>query len=168
MFGNILKKINKVVDETEQIDDRFYAEVIDELGQGFKDKAAVGKAIAQCDGDGTKFDSLYMKIRASALKDKYLLDSKKKRLEQKIEQEKYNSFKSNIKFRYQQGYFEKLFKNEIKNLGYSRPFLLHGTHDFKKNDKNYIGKINYEKMKYVLADENNEYVDSFSFDEVKS
>lgn len=31
MFGNILKKINKVVDETEQVDDRFYAEVIDEL-----------------------------------------------------------------------------------------------------------------------------------------
>ncbi len=73
MFSNILSNIvgtgKKIVDDTEQIDDKFYGYVMDELAQDFKDQALVGKAIAQSNGDKEKLDSIYMRLRAKALQE---------------------------------------------------------------------------------------------------
>ena len=82
IFGKLLNKFNRSIDETEQIDDKFYAKVIDELSKGIRDNGAVGKAIAQSNGDKGKFDSLYMKIRAKTLQDIYI--QKEKKLDKEI------------------------------------------------------------------------------------
>lgn len=169
MFGKLLDKVKKAIDETEQIDDRFYALVMDELAEGFKDKAAVGKAIAQADGNESKFDSIYVKIRAQALQEDYWIQQRQLQEQQKIREEAIERKQSvdeqqrfNINERLEEGYFANLFAEEIKNKGYKKSNW-GDKNKFRKNGKVYHGKIVYSKMLYVLADNNNEYEDSFSF-----
>ena len=163
MFGNLIKKVKNTVDETEQIHEQYYALVMDELGTGYKDKALVGKAIAQSDGNKEKFDSIYVKLRAKALQEKA---SQSMRLEQTmhlLEKKEQEDIRVSIKKRLKEGYFAKLFNNEIKSKGYNRTFM-GGKNTFKKNSEYYLGKIDYKRMRYVLADVNNEYKDSFPFE----
>ena len=150
---NLMNKAKNIVDETEQIDDHFYAQVMDELAQGFKDKGLVGKAIAQCDGQEGKFDSIYMKLRAKDLQDKF---------KQSLQQKSISSDKTLLTKKYKQGYFEQLFKNEIKVQGYYSAEV-GDIHDFIKDQKEYRGKIDSHEMIYYLEDDNNEYEDSFTF-----
>ncbi len=163
MFGELIGKAKKVVDETEQIDECFYAEVIDELVQGYKDKGLVGKAIAQADGNEGKFDSIYMKLRAKALQEKAIQSMKLEQTIHLLDKKKQENIKSSIKERLEEGYFVKLFDEEIENKGYTKAFL-GGKNIFKKSGKSYTGKVDYKRMRYVLANENNEYEDSFAFE----
>ena len=46
-----------------------YAQVMDELEQGSRDKGLWGKALADCEGDETKANAKYIKLRVVALAD---------------------------------------------------------------------------------------------------
>ena len=144
MFGNIMKKLNKITDDTEQIDDRFYAEVMDEISKDFKDKAAVGKAIAQSDGNESKLDSIYITIRAKALQEQHRIE---KNYKKSLELE----HRSNIDAKYSNGYFHKLFKDEIKKNG----FLIY-PEALRKNGIKYMTKIDYKNMDFLIVNKKDE------------
>ncbi len=167
MFGKALGKLwgegRAVVDETEQIDDRFYAEVMDELSQGFKDKSAVGKAIAQSDGNEARFDSIYMKLRARALQEEFIKKDKFRLEQQQIEQIEQELLISSIRTKYKKGLFERHFKDKIKSYGYTHPFLGPPNY-FKKDGKWFHGKIDYKTMNYILVDEHEKVMNMFKFD----
>ena len=163
MFGKLISKVKSSIDETEQIDECFYAQVMDELSEGYKDKALVGKAIAQSDGNKEKFNSIYIKLRAKTLQEETIKTNKELQQQKKITYEKEKTLKYSIQKRLSEGYFEHLFKKEIQDLGYKIKFGL-GYNNYKKDGKNYYGKVNYKTMKYVLANEENKYFDSFSFE----
>jgi len=162
MFGKLISKLKNSVDETEQIDERFYAEVMDELAQGYKDKALVGKAIAQSNGNEAKFDSIYVKLRAKTLQEK---DIQNMKLEQTklFQDEKEEDRKTIIKEKLEEGSFAKQFYKQIEAKGYIKSYYW-GKNTFKKNGEIYTGKIDYKLMRYVLANENNEYTDYVSFE----
>ncbi len=160
MFSKLLKKIKNIINKTEQIDEQFYAKVMDELSVGFRDKALAGKAIAQSEGYEEKFHSIYIKLRAKYLQEEHIWEEQKKALEIKEQKE----LQYSIKKRLAEGYFEKLFKEEIKKCGYKKVPL--SKNKFIKDNKRYYGKIDYEKNKYVLVDENNKYTDGFAFEPI--
>ncbi len=169
MVRNIANKLKKSLDDTEQIDDRFYAEVMDELNQGFKDKAAVGKAIAQCDGDESKFNSIYMKIRASTLQEQSLIYQEQTKAEdenmeimknREINQK--NILKMEIDLKHTSGYFYKIFQDEIKENGFTRSWLPNST--FKKDGSRYTTRIDYIHMNYIIVNKKGEDVYSFNFE----
>jgi hypothetical protein len=156
MFGNVLNKLKKSVDETEQIDEQFYAQVMDELSEGYKDKALVGKAIAQSNGNESKFDSLYVKLRAKSLQDTYLLN------EQIIENERIiqNQRFASIRKKHADGYFHHMLSQEIIAKGYSIPVFAYAN-TFKKGREKYRGKIDYETMKYILVGKDGKIAEIF-------
>jgi hypothetical protein len=117
-LGNLVGTGRKIIDETEQINDCFYAQVMDELSEGYKDKALVGKAIAQSNGNEAKFDSIYIKLRAKSLQDTYQLTTKIINTKAISQQNKL----SKIKEKYQNGYFHDLYRDEIKQLGFTSPW----------------------------------------------
>ena len=82
-----------------------------------------------------------------------------------LEKKRQEAFKDLIKKRLYEGYFEKLFKAEIEKSGYTKKFGF-SRNKFMKNGKIYSGKIAYKKNKYVLVNENNEYIDGFAFEPV--
>ncbi len=68
-----MKKANKAVsDPTEGVSDHFFAEVMEEMKKGFKDKGINGKAIALSGGDDAKANAIYVELRAKALQEKYI------------------------------------------------------------------------------------------------
>ena len=157
MFGNILSKAKKAVDETEQIDDRFYAEVIDELSNGYKDKALVGKAIAQSDGNEGKFDSIYMKLRASALQEGYL----RERTIKKIGNKKGLEERERIEQQYKNGDFHKLFKKKIQQKG----FKSHWYNEFSliKDEIEHYTKLDFKNKQFLIVDPDGKVIESFKF-----
>ena len=163
MFENILKKINKVIDATEQVDDRFYAEVMDEISRGFKDQALVGKAIAQADKIDKNYDSIYVKLRASLLQDKYIKEKKANQQQQQIKHKKQKKLNYSIQIRFNDGYFSTMFSKEIESKGYITS-IFSGVNDFKKLRKKYHGEIDYKTMCYVIVSEQGEIMETFKFE----
>jgi len=156
MFDKLINKIKHTIDETEQIDEQFYAQVMDELSKGYKDKALVGKAIAQSNGNETKFNSIYVKLRAKDLQEKY---------RQKQVPTKYinKELPKSIAKKYIDGEFYKMFENEIKELGYYHPIFCYSYNELKKDGKRYYGKVDYEKMYYLIVDKDNNVMHKFAF-----
>ncbi len=70
-FKKVIKKAESLMDTVEDIDEHFFAEVMDEISDGYKDKGIYGKSIAMCAGDEAKINSLYIKLRAKALQEEY-------------------------------------------------------------------------------------------------
>jgi len=157
MFGKVVNKFKKAIDSTEQIDDIFYAKVMDELSNGYKDKALVGKAIAQSDGNEAKFDSIYIKLRAQYLQEK-------KEQEQKIEIVDTNTHHdklNNARKQYNNGYFHNLFREDIKQKGFTSPWYA-PNHLFKNNIE-YYTKLDLEEMKFLIVSPRGEVLHSFKF-----
>jgi len=160
MFGNLGNLINQgkaAIDETEQIDEHFYAEVMDELSQGFKDKALVGKAIAQCDGNEGKFDSIYMKLRAKALQEKNQLHNKITKTGVISQQKKF----AKIRKDYQNGYFHDLYRDEIKQKGFTSPW--YAPNRLFSHDVEFYTKLDLEKMRFLIVDSKGNVIQSFHF-----
>ncbi len=86
MFDSYINKPNNTIDDTEQIDDQFYAKVMDELDVAYKEKALVGKAIAQSDGNEAKFNSIYVKLRAKSLQDEAIKQIAQERIRKEKEE----------------------------------------------------------------------------------
>ena len=70
-FKKVIKKAESIMDTAEDIDDCFFAEVMDELSDGYKEKGIYGKSIAMCAGDEAKINSIYIKLRAKSLEEEY-------------------------------------------------------------------------------------------------
>ena len=153
MFNSILDKYKESVCETEkieQIDDRFYTQVADELERDFKDKGTHVKSIAEAKGDKDKVESIYIRLRAKALHDdfyqKVMLENLKK------EKGKHNQQKSEtILFKERYTIF-KHFQKEIINKGFNKPWYL-PYNEYKKNGTYYIGYL-YPSLKLQLLDKN--------------
>jgi len=163
MFKKIFKRIKNIVDDTEQIDEKFYADVMDEISQGFKDKALVGKAIVQSDGDESKFHPIYVKLRAEALQEKYREEYKKVQIEKQIAKAQKEELNKSIEYNYIKGKFHLIFKEEIQRLGFSSS--LFAFNKFKKDGKTYLGKVNYDTMYYLIVDDSNQVIHRFKFSE---
>ncbi len=69
---NLIKKAKTAVDTTEEIDNHFFAQVMEEIEKGFRDKGLHGKAIALSGGDDAKANAIYVELRAKALQEKYI------------------------------------------------------------------------------------------------
>jgi len=164
MFGNIINKLKKSVDETEQIADHFYAQVMDEISDGYKDKGLVGKAIAQSDGNEAKFDAIYIKLRAKALQNVFLRNSQAQKEQQYMDEIEQNELNISIKKRYLEGHFHHMFNQEIHAKGYTIPFLANNN-TFRRNGQTYKGEIDYKTMHYILVDKQKRVMDKFKFQE---
>ena len=172
MFEKIIKQVKNTVEETEQIDEQFYAQVVDEITAGYKDKGLVGKAIAQSNGNEAKFDSIYMKLRAKALQEEYIrkLNSSPtgNKIVEKQKAEYYHlskEMKNYIAGLHSQKYFHKLFSVELENEGYET-FFLDGLIDIKtlrKNGKKFKTDIDYDNMGFILIDKEGSIVNRFHF-----
>jgi hypothetical protein len=142
-FANIINKLKTTVDETEQIEDRFYAQVANELERGLKDKAAYAKSIAQSKGNDAEAKSLYIKIRAKTLQKEFEKNS-----------DIYQLFYS--------GYFNDVFKERFKENG----FKTTTNYDIlEKYGRFFFTKINADKMEYIITDEEGNIVKKFYFEE---
>jgi len=53
-LNNLIKKVKTVVDTTEEIDNHFFAKVMEEIESGFKDKDIIGKAYELAEDNSTK------------------------------------------------------------------------------------------------------------------
>jgi len=139
---NLVRKIKSANDETEEIDNKYFAEVMDEIDRGFKDKGIKGKAIAISGGDDKKANALYIQMRAEFLQEKAYsvhilsLQQKKKDEESRIIQKNKNVhtkdelYQALIKLKNKGAWhFVELYKNELKEDGFTKapwysPFLL--------------------------------------------
>ncbi len=157
MFGNIVNKLKKSVDETEQIADHFYAQVMDEISDGYKDKALVGKAIAQSDGTEAKFDAIYVKLRAKSLQD----EQEQKNKIRKVEAISYQDKLENARGKYNEGYFHNLFRENINQKGFTSPW--YAPNHLFKNDIEYYTKLDLEEMKFLIVSPGGKVIHSFKF-----
>ncbi len=170
MFGEALGKLvgagKKIVDDTEQIDSRFYAEVMDEISQGFKDKAAVGKAIAQSDGNEAKFDSLYVKIRAQALQEQFMIRQETLEIEEEHKESLERALCTNLINKHIKGHFHILFKDELKKNGFKVTFFsLNYTSCLRKDGHTYFSEIDCNNMDFIIKDSNGKIMHKFHIKE---
>ncbi len=170
MFGKALGRLwgegKKIVDDTEQIDDRFYADVIDELSKGYKDKALVGKAIAQSDGNKARFDSIYMKLRARALQEEFVeqpQEQEQKKIVLKFQAKEKQKLVSKINKLYSSGYFLYLFKDKIREKGFTVTW--YSNYTLKKDGHKYYTGVNYNNMDFIIKDTKGKIVHIFHFEE---
>ncbi len=163
MLGNMIGGIKGLFDDTEQIDDQFYAEVADELDRGYKDKAAYAKSIAQSEGDEAKATSLYIKIRAEALQEEYRQRNEVARIGRKKQQQNRQQLASDIAKRYQDGYFHNLFKDEIMQKGFTSTW--YAKHILKKDGMEYRTGIDFDNMDFFIKDKKNKIIHRFHFEE---
>jgi len=157
MFRTLVNKAKKILIDTEQIDEKFYAEVMDELINGFKDKGLLGKAIAQSNGNISKVDSIYIKLRARVLEEKFYTQN---RIEKNNIINQQNIIINIIK-KYEDGYFHELFRDEIKDKGFTRPWYAHKTRLFKNNIE-YYTKLDTENMKFIIVSSEGNVIQDFS------
>ena len=150
MFEKILKTIKKKVDETEYIDNIYYAKVMDELEQGFRDKALVGKALAKAQGDEGRFNSIYIRLRAEALQERSnrIIKNTPTPLELARKDKK--------------GYFQKYFERDLEKMGYRHPFY-ESTNTWIKDGNSYEAEFDTGDMSYKLYDEDENLVLSLKY-----
>ncbi len=70
MLKGLVKKFKSAVDDTEEIDEEFFAQVMKEIKDGYKEEGLEGKSIAMSGGEEKKANSIYMRLRAEALQEK--------------------------------------------------------------------------------------------------
>ncbi len=104
---NIIKKVKSTVDSaldpTEEVDNRFFAAVMEEIDNGIKDKGLEGKAIAMSGGDEKKADSRYVQMRAEVLQKKFSIDQEKLIVEKEATAERLKKEKEAIAERWEKG-----------------------------------------------------------------
>ncbi len=147
-FDDILDKFKQDNCETEQVEDRFYTRVADELEKNYRDKGTYVKSIAESKGDKDKLESIYIRLRAKALQEafyhKAMLDIQKQEKE-KGKQEKLHSAILKME--------KKIFKQfdyEIINKGFEKPWYYRYDR-YSKNGKSYRGYI-FQSFKIKLLD----------------
>ncbi len=91
---NLVKKAKTAVDTTEEIDNHFFGQVMEEIENGFKDKNLHGKAIAMSGGDEAKTNSIYIELRAKALQEEYIEEQNAKYIQKAKEDYRVNSAKT--------------------------------------------------------------------------
>ncbi len=148
-FDDILNKFKQDNCETEQVEDRFYTRVADELEKNYRDKGTYVKSIVESKGDKNKLESIYIRLRAKALQDdfyhKVMLEKHK---EEKID--------AQIKKKEKILHIDKFkifihFENEIINKGFEKPWY-YGALNFRKHSKIFYGEINSKSLKIKLSD----------------
>ena len=154
MLKGLVKKFKSAVDDTEEIDEKFFAEVMKEVKDGYKEEGLEGKSIAMSGGDTDKANSIYMQLRAEYLQNKEVLDRviaiRKKKLI------------SDISTQHNSRYFHKLFKNEIKQKGFSTPWF--NSFDFTKDGITYYTKIDFDHMDFLIIDKKGNTIHRFHFE----
>jgi len=58
----------------------FYEIVLTEIEKGYKKKGLLAKALADCDGDQSKVESIYIKLRVQSLKDDIAIKAENEQL----------------------------------------------------------------------------------------
>ena len=145
MFSALKNVIQNVVQKTIDVNDKFYGQVIDELSNGFKEKSALGRAIAQAHGDSKLVESLYVQIRALDLQIEYNKQVEAGKLQLK---EVINS-KNKIQTNYENNFYSEKFENIL---------LLHGfnimeNYRYVKSGNNYFEtSVDYDKYKFNISD----------------
>ena len=79
MLKEIVNKVKLAFDNTEEIneiDEKYFAQVMKEIKDGYKEDGLKGKPIVMSGGDESKVDSIYIKLRAEYLQDKAMLTGK--------------------------------------------------------------------------------------------
>ncbi len=166
---NVIKRAKSVVDTTEEIDNHFFAEVMDEMEKGHIDKGLNGKAIAMSSGDEAKAKSLYIEMRAKYLQEKFNYTVKEKRQQEEEkrqqEEEKVKTIEQQEQMResiltylYDNYFFDKIFKKEIISSGYKMPWY---TSNYKNNNEWYHRKIDLDGKSFSLLDKNKKVVLTF-------
>ena len=75
MLKELVKKFKSAVDDTEEIEEKYFAEVMKEIKDGYKEEGLEGKSIAMSGGDTNKANSIYMQLRAEYLQEKAVLEN---------------------------------------------------------------------------------------------
>ncbi len=157
---NLVRKIKSANDETEEIDNKYFAEVMDEIDRGFKDKGIKGKAIAISGGDDKKTNALYIQMRAEFLQEKAYSDHilsllQKKDEESRIIQENRNAlakdelYQALIKLNNSEGVILELYKNELEKDGFTKASW-YNLYPLKKDGQSIAPRINYSEKTLSL------------------
>ena len=87
---NIFNKINNKLKgkEGRKREEILYEMVIAELEKGYKNKGLLAKALADCGGEKSKAESIYIKYRVQSLKDEIETKEENEQLKIKIENER--------------------------------------------------------------------------------
>ena len=88
MLKNMVNKVKSALDNTEEIEEKFFAEVMKEIKDGYKEEGLEGKSIAMSGGDNDKANSIYVQLRAEYLQNKEVLDRVRAIQKKEIEKEK--------------------------------------------------------------------------------
>lgn len=174
-FKNIIKKaketIDSALDSTEEVDNHFFAKVIEEIEKGFKDKGLEGKAIAMTGGDKKKADSQYMQMRAEALQEEFIEDQEEvirekesaklslEAEEKRIKEEKQKAFANDKVSRIinqlvsgkSTKYFLNLYKNELEDEGYNQTSFF-STGDLEKDGAVYWYMVSSKDKTLTIID----------------
>ena len=157
MFEILINKAKLLLTTTGRTNERFYADVMDELTNGFKDKALVGKTIVQSNGNISKSDSIYIELRAKKLQEIHQTQNK---IEKNNLIKQQHTF-SIIRKKYENGYFHELFSDDIKDKGFTTPWYAHESRLFK-NDIEYYTKLDTEEMKFLIINSQGDIIQHFN------
>ena len=178
-INNLIKKTKSVVDRTKDIDKKFFAQVMDEIENGVKDKGCEGKSIAMSSGDEAKANSLYIEIRAKEIKENFLNkqrllitqaeERKKKNQLSKVLQERNKSHKEEEITHYLRtvlrtkgfNYVLDLYKDELASHGLTRtPW--YSPYHLKNSNSKFAVRIYEIERELKIIDKNNKIVLSFN------
>ena len=70
------------MDNTEEIDEKYFAQVMKEIRSGYKDDGLEGKAIAMSGGDESKANSIYVQLRAEVIQRENISEQIEKHIEE--------------------------------------------------------------------------------------
>ena len=161
---SLIKKVKSVVDTAKDIDKNFFAQVMEEIESGFKDKGCEGKAIAMSNGDDEKANSLYIEIRAKELHENFLNEQrelmvkaeKQKKFLKQVEQKKTNYIRDKGF-----NYFIDLYKGEFEANGFTKNSIFSVYH-LKKGNSKFAVRLYAKQRELRIVDKNNETVLTFN------
>ena len=173
MLKEIVNKVKSALDNTEEIneiDEKYFAEVMKEIKSGYKEEGLEGKSIAMSGGDTNKANSIYVQLRAEYLQNKEEQDNIRvirKEIKHKQEQERLDLNREETKKERKNDNDElyyalrkcseadliKLYQKEIEYLGYHKASFF-SFYPFEKNGKKYDCSRQPKKKKLIIYEPN--------------
>lgn len=152
------EEISNDIDE-----DSIYEQVMIEIEDDNKVKSTWAKALAQSEGNKDKTISLYIKYRTeNIMSELRKIHAEKK---DKVQKEDTSESKQYVMRYFEQGYFNNLFKNELKNKNYQVESYNRLTKkiDASKYER-YSTFVDYEKCLFFIIDKKGKIVDTFKYE----